>query len=284
MTSSDATKATASVSGSTVTVTAKRTGSTNITVTASDGNLTASQIVPLTVQSRNNNQPVQKVGSIPAQRVDVGGSSKAVDVSGYFSDADGDLMAYSATSSDSTKAEVSTTGSTVTLTPVAGGTATITVTADDGQGSSTTQAITVTVNRAPTKHGSLAAQTVRVGTTPKGVDVSSGFDDPDNHTLTYTASSSDKTKATASVSGFNGEYYGSRGGFSDDNCDRQRWQLDCGSDIHRHCGSQRDADGGGVHISADGGGEHEPQDGRRERQLQRPERRSVDLHGELISD
>ena len=201
VTSSDKTKATASVSGSTVTATAKRAGNTNITVTASDGNLTASQTVPLTVQSRNNNQPVQKVGSIPAQRVDVGGSSKAVDVSGYFSEGDGDLMAYSATSSDSTKATASTTGSTVTLTPVAGGTATVTVTADDGNGSSTTQTIAVTVNRAPTKHGSLAAQTVRVGTTPKGVDVSSGFDDPDNDTLTYTATSSDKTKATVSVSG-----------------------------------------------------------------------------------
>ena len=199
--SADETKATVSVSGSTVTATAKRTGSTTITVTASDGNLSANQVVPLTVGARENNNAVQTVGAVPPQTVNVGGSAKSLGVASYFSDADGDLMAYAASSSAAGIATASASGATVTITPVAGGTATVTVTADDGQGSSASQIVAVKVNRAPTRHGSLPALTVTTGANAKTLDVSGAFDDPDLDTLSYTATSSDKTKATVSVSG-----------------------------------------------------------------------------------
>ena len=178
-----------SLTGSTLKVTAKRQGAVNISVTANDGALdsTASgPILKLTVQPRTSNKPVSATGSIPATTVDVGESPESVDVSGYFSEADGDAIVYTATSSDSGKAKAAVSGSNVTITAVDGGSATITVTADDGQGSSATQTIAVTVNRIPTASGSIAAQTVSVGKGSATVDVSGNFSDPDGDTLTYT--------------------------------------------------------------------------------------------------
>ena len=63
------------------------------------------------------------------------GTSGTVDVSGYFSDPDGDQLTYSALSSDENIATVSATGSVITITPVSGGSVTITVTANDGNAS-----------------------------------------------------------------------------------------------------------------------------------------------------
>ena len=93
-------------------------------------------------------------------------------------------------------------GSVVTVTPIVGGSATITVTAQDSDGFSATQTIAVTVNTAlgGGRHG-------------RGGDVDCGkvccnqrcspsnFNDPDNDSLTYTASSSAPAVATVSVSG-----------------------------------------------------------------------------------
>ena len=195
-----------SVSGATVTITAKRadhatSSDTTMTITATDGDLNVDQTFTLTVQARSANKPVTATGSIPAQTVDVGGSASSIDVSSYFSEADGDVMRYTASSAATSKATVGVSGSTVTITPVAGGTATITVTADDGQGSSATQTIAVTVNRAPTSAGSIPAQTITAGTNARGFDVSSYFSDPDGDTLTYQATSLKTSKVTASASG-----------------------------------------------------------------------------------
>ena len=195
-----------SVSGATVTITAKRadhatSSDTTMTITATDGDLSVDQTFTLTVQARSANKPVTATGSIPAQTVDVGGSPSSIDVSSYFSEADGDVMHYTASSAATSKATVGVSGSTVTITPVAGGTATITVTADDGQGSSATQTIAVTVNRAPTSAGSIPAQTITAGTNARGFDVSSYFSDPDGDTLTYQATSLKTSKVTASASG-----------------------------------------------------------------------------------
>ena len=196
-------RATLQLTGATLKVTAKRQGKVNIAVTANDGGLDSNAsgpILKLTVQPRNNNKAVSATGSIPAQTVDVGESPKTVDVSSYFTEADGDAMGYTASSSDTAKATAAVIGSDVTITAVDGGTATITVTADDGQGSSATQSIAVTVNRRPTASGSISARTVSVGKGSATVDVSGNFSDPDGDTLTYLASSSATSKATTTVS------------------------------------------------------------------------------------
>ncbi len=190
--------ATASVSGTTVTVTAIASGSATITVIADDGQATsATQTFTVTVISA----PVA-VGFIPGQLVEIGGSAATVDLSGYFSDADGDTLTYTATSSDTSKATVSVSSATLTITPVAVGSSLITVTASDGSYTAD-QTISVVVdvpNTAPTTVGSMPDLTMNVGESSVFF-VDSYFQDTTGHVWTYTASSSDTSIATASMSG-----------------------------------------------------------------------------------
>ena len=128
--SSDDTVATVSVSGAEVTVTGVAAGSATVTVTATDpGDLSVTQRFVVTVVVPANQDPVP-VGTIDALTVTVGGS-EAVDVSGNFSDPDGDTLTYTAASSDDTVATVSVSGAEVTVAGVAAGSATVTVTATD---------------------------------------------------------------------------------------------------------------------------------------------------------
>ena len=193
--SSDTTKATVGVSGATVTITPVAAGTATVTVTASDGKLTATQ----TINVKVNRSPVA-VGTIAPVTVTVGSSAATVDVSSKFSDPDSDTLNYNAISSDTTKATVGVSGSVVTITPVAAGTATVTVAASDGS-LTATQTISVKVNRPPVAVGTIDPVTVTIGGSAAAVDVSSKFSDPDSDTLNYTAVSSDETKATVSVSG-----------------------------------------------------------------------------------
>ena len=91
------------------------------------------------------NQAPRATGSIPAQTLTVGASTAAVNVAPYFADPDGDTLTYTANSSRTAIVRASASGSTVTLTPLAAGTAAVTVTARDPGGLSATQSITVTV-------------------------------------------------------------------------------------------------------------------------------------------
>ena len=83
-------------------------------------------------------------GTIPAQTVAIGGTW-AQDVVGYFQDADGDALTYTATSSNDGVATVALEGTVATTTGVAEGSAAITVTATDPDGASAAQGISVTV-------------------------------------------------------------------------------------------------------------------------------------------
>ena len=201
--SSDTNKLNASITGSTLLFTGVDEGSITITVTATDtSDLFASQTFSVAVSSQKNGTPVT-IGTIPDQTVNIGDVSVSVDVSGYFSDPDGDALGYTFEFSDSSKMNASVTGSTVLFTGVAAGTVTVTVTATDTSNLTATQTFTLTVNaqnRTPTTIGTIPAQTMTVGDSVTTVDVSSYFSDADNDALTYTASSSDTAKATVSVS------------------------------------------------------------------------------------
>ena len=147
--SSDTAKATVSVSSATVSITAVAAGSATITVTATDpGSLTATQTFSLTVNPQNNAPTTN--GTIPDETLVTDGetaqNTRDLDVSGYFSDPDGDTLTYTASSSDTAKATVSVSSATVTLTAVATGTATITVTATDPGGLTATQTFSLAVN------------------------------------------------------------------------------------------------------------------------------------------
>ena len=138
--------ATASVSGSAVTVTGEAPGSATITVTATDpGGLSAIQTFEVTVTSANRAPTVS--GAIPDQ-VLVENTEAPVDISGAFSDPDGDALRYEATSDASSVATASVSGSAVTVTGEAPGSATITVTATDPGGLSAIQTFEVTVDAA----------------------------------------------------------------------------------------------------------------------------------------
>ena len=144
------------------------------------------------------NQVPMAGAAIGAQTVIVGAM---VTVASTITDADGDMLTYSASSSDDTIATASVADNgMVTITGVAAGSATITVMAEDGYGGSASQTIPVMVevppNQAPMAGAAFAAPTVIVGAT---VTVASDITDADGDTLTYSASSSDDTIATAIV-------------------------------------------------------------------------------------
>ena len=199
--SDDTTVATVSVNGSMVTVVGVGPGAAIVGVTATDpGDLSATQMFDVAVAAVN--QSPEAVDTIADQGV-APGDSVTVDVSGNFSDPDGDELTYTAASSDDTVATVSVSGTEVTVTGVAAGSATVTVTATDPGDLSATQMFDVTVavvNQSPEAGDTIADQGVAPGDSVT-VDVSGNFSDPDGDELTYTAASSDDTVATVSVSG-----------------------------------------------------------------------------------
>ena len=98
----------------------------------------------------NSSPQIEK--PIPGDTVNVG-ESGSVDVSPYFSDPDGNRLTYTASSSDPTVVSVSVSGSKVTYTGEAGGSASVTVTAKDPGGLSVNQSFSVRVNRPPGSAG-----------------------------------------------------------------------------------------------------------------------------------
>ncbi len=199
--SSDDAVATASVSGSSVTIEGVAAGSATVTVTASDpGGLSATQSIAVTVEAVNQ-APVGE-GTIDDQGMVVG-DEVTVDVSANFSDPDGDDLTYTATSSDTTVATVATDSAMVTITAVGAGEATVTVTATDPGELSATQEFGVTVteaNEPPVAEGTIDDVTLVAGSEAT-VDVSANFSDPDDDELTYAATSSDDAVATVATEG-----------------------------------------------------------------------------------
>ena len=193
--------ATVSVSGSTVTVTGVAPGSATITVTATDpGGRSAPQTFGVAVTSANREPEAS--GAIPDQSVAVGAEA-TVDVSGAFTDPDGDALTYAAESDATGVATVDVSGSEVTVTGVAAGSATVRVTATDPGDLTATQSFAVTVtgvNRAPEASGAIPDQSVAVGAEVT-VDVSVAFTDPDGDALTYAAEADPTGVVTVDVSG-----------------------------------------------------------------------------------
>ena len=165
--SSDVDVATAAASGSTIRLVGVAPGTALITVTATDetgleGKLTLRLTVP-------NRAPVA-VGRIPGRRMLEGGSG-SVDVSGYFTDPDGQQLRYAVSSSDTSIATVAGAGSVFTVGARAAGTASVTVTAMDPGGLTASQNFGVIV-REPLARGPQACREGSAGGFPcEGVDL-----------------------------------------------------------------------------------------------------------------
>ena len=85
------------------------------------------------------------VGSIPTQQLEEGGPPAVLEVAPYFDDADNEVLAYQAESSDQSVTTVTVAGSTLTLTAVVTGNTAVTVTATDAAGLAATQTFDVAV-------------------------------------------------------------------------------------------------------------------------------------------
>ena len=135
-----------SMSGSVLTMVGVADGTATVTVTASDpGGLTAAQSVSVTVQTPN--RAPETVGTIPARSLEPG-RTETLDAASYFRDPDGDALTYTAATSNAAVVSAAMSGSSLTLTGVAPGTATVTVTARDPGGLTAAQNVPVSVSRA----------------------------------------------------------------------------------------------------------------------------------------
>ncbi len=135
-------------------------------------------------------------GALPQQTITVGQTGT---VNACFNDPNGDLLSYSAVSSNPGIAAVSAVGSAVTITAVAPGEALVTVTATDPDGLKGQQIFEVQVpNRAPLASGTIPTHTIIAGQIAT-VNLSSYFTEPDGQPLTYSATAEDLAVTTPKV-------------------------------------------------------------------------------------
>ena len=137
-------------------------------------------------------------GPLPQVTVNVGETSS---VAACFNDANGDMLSYTAASSNPAVATASISGASITVTGIAPGNTTVTVTASDPDGLQGQSSFAVMVpNRAPQPRGTIPNVTVRVGANAT-VDAAQYFSEPDGEALTYAASASDGAVASVTVAG-----------------------------------------------------------------------------------
>lgn len=194
--------ATAEVSGDALTVTAVSEGTANVTVTASDPHGASASIRFRVVVARSDtgNNPPAPAAPIPDQHMPVDGSASR-DLQNHFDDPDGDNLTFEAASSDEAVATADVSGTDLTITAVAAGTASISVEAEDPGGLSTEISFDVTVggtqtgNRAPLVTSQPPDRAIVKG---KQLPVQGWhyFEDPDGDDLTYSGSSSNPAVAS----------------------------------------------------------------------------------------
>ena len=179
--SSDAAVATVAVDGAVVRVTAVGAGSATVTVTATNAGGSAEQRFAVTVQ-------------LPPVTLILGGAARAIELSEHFGDA---VAGFDVSVSPAGVVQASMSGSLLTLTPLAVGTATITLEVTAGEVSALHLFPATVVPAAPTALGSIAALTLAERETHT-VSASEYFAGAG---VTYDAESSDTGVATVAVEG-----------------------------------------------------------------------------------
>jgi hypothetical protein len=142
------------------------------------------------------------VDTIPPLSVAIG-ATETIAVAGYFTDPEGEPLAYSAETMNSRVATVSAgRADTLSVTGVAIGETLVWVRATDPVGGSASQRLNVIVlppNRAPEANGTIPPQTIEMGDT-LALPIAKYFRDPDRDTLNYSTSSSADSVAKAALS------------------------------------------------------------------------------------
>ena len=139
--STNGTLARAWVDGASLVVAGVRAGTATVTVTASDGELSASQRIDTTVV---NAAPVA-LGPLADRILPVPGEPATVDLAPLFEDPDGDALHYTAGSSDEEVATADVANATLSVAPLSPGETTVTVLATDAEGSNSTATLTLTI-------------------------------------------------------------------------------------------------------------------------------------------
>ena len=204
-TSGDTAKVTVSVSGADITLTAVAGGTVTVIVQATDPEgAFAKQDITVHVDTPAAAPVVSRNVPDFDLLLEGGGTTLTINGDTHFSDANGDTLTYTASSSDTTVATVNVSNSDIILTKVAAGTATITITATDPGGLNVSQSfsVTITANSPPTAIA-IPTQTAPVGGSAITVNLDNYFSDVDEQPLIYTASSSNTGIATVSVSSAN---------------------------------------------------------------------------------
>ena len=151
----------------------------------------------------DDNQAPEVIEEIPNLAIEVD-ASEALDVSSNFSDPDGDDLTFTAVSNDVALATVVVSGSVLTITGVADGTATITVEASDGSLIVEDEffvAVGTPPNAAPEVTTAIEDQQIDEVGKDILLDVAGNFTDPNGDELSFEAVSSATGTATVEVSG-----------------------------------------------------------------------------------
>ena len=165
--------------------------------------LSAIQNFTVLVESEREHTPVV-VDTIPAQTLEVGGFSTAVDVSTHFRDPQGKTLTYTAEPSNSAVVTTQLVGSELTLWSWSVGITAVTVTATNPNALSAQQTFTVTVTEAlvqqkPETVGTISEQNLILEGPARPIDVGPYFSSPNK--LIYAAASDPPGIVTERVSG-----------------------------------------------------------------------------------
>ena len=186
--------------GAILTLDALAAGTATITVTAEDAQGGA---VEDTFLAEVNQLPVVE---LPLEEIplDFGDPPVTRDLGPVFTDPDGDMLTFSATSANEDLVSVSVAGETLTIEAVGDGdgSVAVTVTAGDGRGGLTETTVNVVFNIPPPIAEEIGAQVLLLGDAPLTLNLARFFTDEDGDPIsTFEVASDDEAVASAALVG-----------------------------------------------------------------------------------
>lgn len=184
--------------GTTLRITGLRSGSTIVSVVASDPH-GASVTDSFTIRVNSSPTVVAPIAPVTLVNSD---SSQVVELANVFADPDPtDILGYTATSSNTAAATATVTGNILLVRAVNPGAGSMLVTATDSHGESVSTSFNFFVNAVPMLSMAFDDVLLPLPTSSATLDLREHFDDADMENLTFSAESDDTSVTTVSVSG-----------------------------------------------------------------------------------